>query len=210
MKRYIIAPADAPLPAFPNDAFDPDAEGFCAGEYAAIDAYPWGGDYRPEARAYVRRDERGLLALLCAREDSVAARATEFGGEVWKDSCLEWFLKPFGDDDRYMNIEVNAAGVALIGVGAGREGRRVLEACPRGMDIRASGHAGGWWAVAYALPFEVISALFGQPFAPDHALAGNFYCCDESLHPHFGCWNPINAPKPDFHRPEGFGEMGFE
>ena len=39
------------------------------------------------------------------------------------------------------------------------------------------------------------------------AFRGNFYCCDESIHPHFGSWSAIKAPQPDFHRPECFGKL---
>ena len=106
-----------------------------------------------------------------------------------------------------MNIEVNAAGAALIGIGAGRDDRVRLTACPPGMDIRASRHDGGWWAVAYTVPFAWLEALYGRPVDRRAAFRGNFYCCDETIHPHFGSWSPIEAPKPDFHRPECFGEL---
>ena len=36
----------------------------------------------------------------------------------------------------------------------------------------------------------------------------NFYKCgDETLHPHFGCWNPVVAEEPNFHLPEFFGTL---
>ena len=209
MRTYVIAKACAPLPILTGALFDPSSEPFCAGEYAPIDRYAWGGDYRPEARAYVTWDAAGLRVLLCAREATVSRRVTGFNGDVWTDSCLEFFLKPFGDDGRYLNIEANAAGAALIGIGADRHDRRRLEACPPGMDFRASAHAGGWWAVAYSVPFALIGELYGRTFAPGVSLAGNFYCCDETLHPHFGSWNPIDAPEPDFHRPECFGRLAM-
>lgn len=209
MREYVIPPVAAPLPALSGAAFDPADEPFCRGPYAAIDRYAWGGDYRPEARAYLRWGEGALNVLLCAKEESVSACVRGFGGPVWTDSCLEFFLKPFADDDRYLNIEVNAAGAALIGLGAGREDRQVLKECPPGMDIRASKHAGGWWAVAYALPFGLVEGLYGRAFDAAGAFEGNFYCCDETLHPHFGSWNPIDAPAPDFHRPECFGKLIF-
>ena len=206
---YRIPPVSVPLPAL-SGSFDPEGEPFCAGGYAPIDQYVWPGDYRPEARAYARWDDRALRVLLCAKEPTVSARVRDFGGPVYTDSCLEFFLKPFADDPRYMNVEVNAAGAALIGLGAGREGRSQLTACPAGMDIRASAHAGAWWAVAYSLPYALIGECFGRPFEPRGALAGNFYCCDETIHPHFGSWSPIDAPAPDFHRPECFGKLVFE
>ncbi|MBR6891110.1 MAG: hypothetical protein IKN05_08980 [Clostridia bacterium] len=208
MRTYIIGAASEPLPPLSGE-FDPSAEAFCAGEYAAIDRYAWGGDYRPEARAWLRAGGAALHVLLCAREETVSARVRDFGGPVWTDSCLEFFFQPFEGDPRYMNIEVNAAGAALIGIGAGREGRRVLAECPGGMDIRASRHAGAWWAVAYSLPYALIGALFARAFRPGGVARGNFYKCDESIHPHFGSWNPIDAPAPDFHRPECFGALVF-
>ena len=207
MPTYTIHRASSPLPALAGAAFDPAAEPFCAGPYAPIDCYAWPGDYRPEARAYVAWDEVGLRVLLCANEATVCARVADFNGDVWTDSCLEFFLKPFVDDARYVNIEVSASGAALIGIGEGRDGRRRLAACPPGMDIRASRHDGAWWAVAYTLPFALIEALYGRTLRPGATFHGNFYCCDETIHPHFGSWSRVAAPAPDFHRPECFGEL---
>ena len=152
----------------------------------------------------------GFCALLCAKEREIAAAATQFNGDVYRDSCLEWFFQPFADDSRYLNIEVNARGVALIGFGASRADRFRLPVLPGGMDIRASEHRGGWWAVAYRVPNALLRALYGRVPQPGAAMAGNFYKCDESIHPHFGSWNPVVAPKPDFHRPECFGALAME
>lgn len=208
MREYCVPKSSCPLPALLGTVFDPAAEPFCAAHpYAPIDTYPWGGDYRPEARAYLSWDDAGLNALLCAREETVSKAVTRFGGDVWTDSCLEFFFRPFEGDERYVNIEVNAAGAALVAVGKGREHRKKLEACPPGMGFRASKHAGGWWAVAYVVPIALIEQLYGREFTPGGRIRGNFYCCDETLHPHFGCWNAIDAPAPDFHRPECFGEI---
>ena len=204
MQSYVIRPLTAPLPPL-QGVFDPGAEPFCRRPFAAIDRYNWGGAYRPEARAYAAWDDLDLAVLLCAREPEISARVRAFDGEVYRDSCLECFLKPFEDDERYLNIEVNAAGAALIGLGVGREDRRRWTICPPGMDIRASRHEGGWWAVAYRVPDALIREAFGRSLAPGQAMRGNFYCCDETLHPHFGTWNPVEAPGPDFHRPECFG-----
>ena len=205
MLQYIAAPTTEPLPRWDGEVFDPEREPFCNRAFAPIDRYAWPGEYRPEARAWLTWDDAGLRVLLCAREETVSAKVTEFNGEAYTDSCLECFLQPFQDDPRYVNIEVNAAGAALIGIGADRERRRRLEVCPEGMGIRVSRHAGGWWAVAYTVPFALIEALYGRRPAPGQAMRANFYSCDESIHPHFGSWNPIAAPKPDFHRPECFG-----
>jgi len=207
MKNYTVNPVVHQLPALSGRVFDPDDEPFCRSPFAAIDRYPWGGEYRPEARAFVAWHDVGLRVLLCANEPTVSAQVTDFGGPVWTDSCLEFFLRPFGDDPRYVNIEVNPAGAALIGVGPDREHRRVFDTCPGGMDIRVSKHEGGWWAVAYTVPFAWLEGLFGRSVDRGAAMRGNFYCCDETIHPHFGSWSPIDAPGPDFHRPECFGRL---
>ena len=38
----------------------------------------------------------------------------------------------------------------------------------------------------------------------------NFYKCGDMLSvPHYVTWNPVGTPKPDYHRPEYFGELKF-
>lgn len=212
MKRYAVMPLVEPLPELTGEVFDPENEPFCqAHECARIDSYVWDvTGYCPEARAYVAWDRSGLHVLLCAREREISVAATEYNGEVYRDSCLECFLQPFADDARYLNIEVNAGGTALIGFGAGRSDRVRLPELPEGMNIRASRHRGAWWAVAYVIPAELLRKLYGRVPAPGSVMRGNFYKCDESIHPHFGSWSPIVHFQPDFHRPEWFGMLSLE
>ena len=85
-----------------------------------------------------------------------------------------------------------------------------LPAMPQGMTVTASKHEGGWWAIAYTVPASLLERLYGRSLTGGETMRGNFYKCDESIHPHFGSWSPIDCPKPDFHRPECFGEMKLE
>ena len=82
-----------------------------------------------------------------------------------------------------------------------------LPALPEGMDIQASRHEDEWWAVRYRVPFALLRELFGRE--PGARMRGNFYTCDETIHPHFGSWSPVASANPDFHRPECFGEIEF-
>ena len=151
MRKYEIRPMTRPLPELVGEVFDPEMEEYCEdAPFAPIDSYVWGGEgtYMPEARAYVTWNEEGLQVLLCAMEKEISVEATEFNGEVYRDSCLEFFVQPFEDDPRYLNIETNAGGAALIGFGPNREQRERLSEMPEGMNLRASRHRGGWWAVA--------------------------------------------------------------
>lgn len=211
LKRYIIKKTALNAPDLRGRLFDPESEPFCTAlNCARIDCYVWDAQgYAPEARAYAGWNAQGLQLLLCAREEKIQARETKCGGRVCCDSCLEFFVNP--DPARqanYINIEINASGVAHIGLGAGRPNRRVLDAVPEGMRISASGHDGAWWAVSYALPYGVIESLTGGAAAEE--MRGNFYTCDESIHPHFGSWSPVRSAQPDFHRPECFGTLKIE
>lgn len=212
MKKCIISRRRAELPCLSGRVFDPEREAFCAAHGAqTIECYAWDeSGYRPEARAYAAWDEQGLYALLCAKEATIAAHATGFGAAVYRDSCLEWFVQPFQDDPRYLNVEVNAAGTAYIGFGSCRADSRPLPKMPEGMIVTASKHAGEWWAIAYRIPMQCLQTLYGRTLAPGTTMRGNFYKCDESIHSHFGAWSPIEHPTPDFHRPEFFGEMTLE
>ena len=212
MKKCVIPALRAQVPDLTGLVFNPETEPFCRVHgYNSIDCFVWDETgYRPEARAYVAWSHVGLHALLCAKEETIAAVTTGFGGDVYKDSCLEWFVQPFAEDPRYINVEVNAAGAAYVGFGSGREDSKPLPAMPQGMTVTASKHEGGWWAIAYTIPASLLEDLYGKKLTEGACMRGNFYKCDESIHPHFGSWNPIANPTPDFHRPECFGEMALE
>ena len=211
MKKYEILALTEPLPEIFGENFDPECDDFCeATPFVAIDSYVWSnvGGYMPEARAYVVWDEEGLQVLMCAFESEIQTEAKEFNGEVFKDSCLEFFVMPFPKEDkRYLNFEVNAAGVALIGFGSDRFDRECLPEMPEGVNITASRHRGGWWAVRYTVPNSLLQKLYGRTLKAGDVMKGNFYKCDESIHPHFGSWAPIVHFCPEFHRPEWFGEL---
>lgn len=211
MKKCIIPVLKTPLPQLTGRVFDPDQEPFCAAHgFQSIDSYVWDETgYRPEARAYAAWDETGLHALLCAKEERIQTLATHFGDAVCRDSCLEWFVQPFQDEPHYINVEVNAAGTAYVGWRTCRTDGGCLPAMPENMTVTASKHEGGWWAVAYTIPMSLIEKLYGRRLTGG-VMRGNFYKCDESIHPHFGTWNPVVNPTPDFHRPECFGELALE
>lgn len=209
MMRYVIGKLNGEMPELNGMVFDPENCGFCeCAAYAPIASYTWDvSGYKPEARAYVTWSADGLHVLLCARESEIRVAATEFNGEVYQDSCLEFFLQPFRDDPRYLNFETNAAGVALIGFGTDRHNRIRLASMPEGMELVASRHDGNWWAVSYIVPNALFEALYGRTPVSGDVMRGNFYKCDESIHPHFGSWSPIACDHPDFHRPEYFGDL---
>ena len=64
------------------------------------------------------------------------------------------------------------------------------------------------WELLVAIPFDLVG-LDGEHLP--EAVAANFYkCADGSSLPHYLSWSPIPVEKPDFHRPEYFGELRFK
>ena len=64
------------------------------------------------------------------------------------------------------------------------------------------------WRVGVVIPFDLIG--IDSENLP-HCIRANFYKCgDKTAHPHYLSWSPIDTPKPDFHRPEFFGELLFD
>lgn len=177
---------------------------------AKIDKYVWPDEgYRPDARARVGWNSKGLHVLLYANEATIQAQCTETGGRVCVDSCMEFFFMPFPEKDaRYFNAEMNPLGTLHLGLGDGRPGRVKLKGeLPEGFEIYASKHEGAWWAVSYTIPMSHIKNVFGDELKQGSLMRGNFYKCDETIHPHFGTWAPVTSAQADFHRPECFQDM---
>ena len=140
------------------------------------------------------------------------AQNTEDNGRQWEDSCVEVFIKDPEKAD-YYNFEINALGKVLACYGPVREGRtrRPQEQMEQ---ILRFGHLEGGpldkdgiqsWRVGVVIPFELIGL---HPDNLPHSIRANFYKCgDKTAHPHYVSWSPIDTPKPDFHRPDFFGEL---
>lgn len=174
----------------------------------------WPADY-PYAPIVAGRIARTAEALLVSWRVSgldLTVRNTRDGGTIWEDSCCEIFLQAPGCDT-YYNIEVNAAGILLVGRGTGRGDRVLLPPeemarITRKADVKAPVDIPNQvctWSLTVAIPFQVIGL---DPAHLPGKLLGNIYKCgDKTPHPHFLSWSPIDTPAPDFHRPEFFGEF---
>ena len=185
-----------------------------AADCAPIASHVWPefAAYQPEARAYAAFENGDLKVLLCAKEETIRAEETRCGGAVCVDSCLEFFFMPFPEkDQRYLNIESNAAGTVHIGLGAGRPDRKVWTELPEGFSITASKHEGAWWAVSYTIPASLLKEVFGAELKSGQKLRGNFYkCADHYEYPHYSMFKPYDLPQADYHRPEMFAEFDVE
>jgi len=136
---------------------------------------------------------------------------------VCEDSCVEFFVSP-ESDGIYYNFEFNGIGTCLLGTGTGRENSKRTD--PEIISkIRRQTSVGEkpvkerkgrfFWTITIAIPVEVffrhkIKTLKGKTFK------ANFYKCGDKLSvPHYVTWNPVGTDKPDYHRPEYFGQLKF-
>ena len=189
----------------------------------AIDVWPWYAAGEKQAtRAAVLYDDRAVYALFICQDRHIHAVETRPNGDVYLDSTVEWFAAPApGRDGGYFNLEANCCGTIHLGWGPGREGRRLAEpdvfndlcvvtSIPTPTKAESL-NDDGWWLAA-ALPFKALSRFAGFTVAPasGDAWRANFYRCGGKTDPQYACWNPIAFEKPDFHRPEFFGDLTFE
>jgi hypothetical protein len=191
---------------------------------AGIDQYPWRQPADPapplaEARLLYSRET--LYVRFHAWERSLVARAVEYQSQVCADSCVEFFVSTGGAD--YLNFETNCIGTLLLfrcgphrqfsPIAAGKVGGiRIATSLPKGRAIAGPepGPAEGY-VVEYSIPFAFFQEQTGCPVPQSGTVwRCNFYkCCDQGPEPAWGTWSPVGTPRPDFHRPEYFGELVF-
>lgn len=165
--------------------------------------------YSPAVNFRLAYSDKALAVMFEVTEDHVRAAAMEDNGPVWKDSCVEFFIR-HADGVHYCNFELNCAQTLLAAKRTSRHDpayftkdeltgyRRFgsLEHAP----VDSHGEGQHWWAVE-VIPFQ----LLGYEKAPETLRANLYKCGDNCDQPHFLSWSPIDLPNPDFHCPDYFG-----
>lgn len=201
-----------PLVNFQNQDLDTALELY--GARFDVNQVNWPADfpYAPLCSGRIARTEDALIVDFRVSGLDLRAVNSADNGRQWEDSCVEFFVQD-PDGSRYYNFEINALGKVLAASGPSREGRiqrpaEEMATILRIADLEAPcEHEGGiWtWRVAVLIPFKLIGIDAKNPPA---SLKANFYKCgDRTAHPHFLSWNPVGTEKPDFHRPEFFGNL---
>ena len=213
-RRYTIVPAGGPVPLCGAVASSP----WQAARTLRIDRFPWWtGGARQSAVARMLYDSRSLYVQFRCRDRHISAVETRLNGRVYLDSCVELFLAAGAG---YFNVEINCCGTLHVGFGSGRHGRRLIRpdlaaqigiATSVGGPTKDESPADADWWVAANVPFETLAAFAGRAIRPRRGdvWQGNLYRCGGRTDPQYACWSPVDAPKPDFHRPESFGRLHF-
>ena len=168
-------------------------------------------------------DDTAIYVMFRVEDRYVRAIAAKHQDSVCGDSCVEFFFTPgFDVLQGYFNFEINCGGTILFHFHPGSkkggieipasECDKIITAhsLPRIVDpeIRESVA----WTVEYAIPIALLKRYCPVSTPRPHALwRANFYkCADNSSHPHWLTWSPVDCPKPNFHLPRSFGVLEFE
>ena len=179
---------------------------------ASIDSFLWLEGHTPETAAkLVYVESFGFILRMTCAEEAPKAVYTKYNDPVYTDSCMEFFCDWLGDG-RYINMEMNANGTLLSCIGPDRHARTPIADLSGGEIFTVKGEIlDGCWQVTAAIPSALLCKILGVetiPFGKGYTFRGNFYKCgDETPIPHYGMWSPVGTEKPDFHRPEYFGDF---
>ncbi|MHB1483473.1 MAG: carbohydrate-binding family 9-like protein [Saccharofermentanales bacterium] len=178
-----------------------------------VDVYRWSGnDYKPAVEVFLTNDGEKLRIRMMAYESEIRCEVRDDNGNVWEDSCMEFFVRPYDDDPRYVNFEMNPAGAMIMSIGADRNTRNpIIFKYKNELNLETKIEE-GFWTVEFEVPFCMLNDIYGKPADTIiDKIYGNFYKCgDKTKYPHFGMWSDIDSEIPDFHRPEFFGTLVLE
>jgi hypothetical protein len=172
-------------------------------------------NYLPESKFNIARTTDNLWIHFRVTEQNVKAVHLVDQEEVWKDSCVEFFVKlPYAE--KYTNFEFNCIGTCLS---TRRKSRTedVVPLSPEEMQsIKRFASLGNQkielkgkseWQLTVKIPFKILSF---EKSLSGITIYGNFYKCgDETAKPHYVSWSKINTEQPDFHQPDFFGMLAL-
>ena len=147
---------------------------------------------------------------------------TGYGSEVWKDSCVEFFVEPKVGCG-YFNFEFNCGGAFLVNhivdptrtAEGFKEFTRLPESLARQVRVRASLPQvveleitqPTNWSLEFQIPFGLFENYIGPlSDVSGQTWRGNFFkCAEENSHPHWATWSPVS--EFNFHLPQCFGTL---
>lgn len=173
--------------------------------------------YLPEVSFRIGHWADMIILRYDVREQSVRAVETRINGDVYKDSCVEFFISM--DGKNYYNFEFSCIGTIHVAHGEGRHNRKLLPdeivkkistESTLGKEPFDTKIGDTTWSITCIIPASTFIHDPGFKIKRKTARANFYKCGDELPVPHFVTWAPIGTPQPDFHRPEYFGEVMIE
>ena len=186
---------------------------------------PESSAHRPRTRVRMLHDGRTFHGLFEIHDQFVLSTRTEYGSEVWKDACVEFFVAP-KPGRGYFNFEFNCGGAFLCNhivdptrtAGGFKHATRIPEAQARAIHVRSTlprvvspeRVEPVVWRLQFSIPVSLMEAYVGDLGAiSGQTWRGNFFkCAEDNSHPHWASWAPVS--EFNFHLPDCFGELKLE
>jgi hypothetical protein len=210
----------------------PDGQGLWEGSVwrkasvLAVDCFrPESSSHRPQTICKLLYNQERIFGIFRVEDKYVRCIHTDFQEDVYKDSCVEFFVQP-KESGGYFNFEFNCGGALCASyiTDPARIAGRLKEFLPltSGDERQIRRHASHpkivepeiktklIWYLEFSIPIVLLEkyvGLLGQ--IKGQRWRANFYKCgDETSHPHWVSWAPLAAR--NFHVPENFGNICFE
>jgi hypothetical protein len=177
----------------------------------------------PKTMAKMAYDENAVYIIFKVEDQYVRAVCTDNQGPVYKDSCVEFFFTPDEDvSSGYFNLEMNCGGTLLFhhkgkmqkrGINIQEEHIAQMEiahSLPKIVEPEIEEKT--TWVVEYKIPISILQE-YHDVKKPSLGVIwkANFYkCADDTSHPHWLTWAPVENPGPNFHLPEFFDVLEFQ
>jgi hypothetical protein len=203
-----------------------------SGEWAAANAlsvenfHSRSTDHRPRTLAKLLYDDTALNVFFRVEDHYVRCVHSKYQDPVCRDSCVEFFVQPT-ERPGYFNFEFNCGGTLLLffiedatrlspsefkkatKVAPEIAGRiHVAHSMPKIVEPELQQPT--TWMLQYSIPFEVFESHVGpiKPVAGQSWRANFYKCGDQTSHPHWATWAPIE--QLNFHQPQHFAPLHFE
>lgn len=194
--------------------------------------HPASSDHRPLVQARMLYDEEGLYGMFRVEDRYVVCTHTGYMTHVYKDSCVEFFVRP-KPDKGYMNFEMNCGGGLLLYYIADCTPKHnpddpddeFVEFTKVPADIGSRVHIyhsmparvypeiaeAVEWRIEFHIPFSLFETYVGPlgRLCVQEWRANFNKCGDDSSHPHWATWSPIGEDL-NLHQPGKFGILHFE
>jgi hypothetical protein len=186
---------------------------------------PEGSDHRPRTRCKLLYNRQSMFGIFRVEDQYVRCVHTRFQSDVWKDSCVEFFVEP-KEGAGYFHFEFNCGGALLASyvTDPARADGRLKQYTPLTPEDDRQIHRFASlppivepeivrpivWTLEFQIPFAVLEKYSGKiGIVKGQVWRANFYKCgNETSHPHWLSWMPLSAR--NFHEPSSFGKLLWE
>lgn len=186
---------------------------------------PESNEFAPIIKVKLLYNRQGIAGIFSVENEYVCCRHMMNMESVWKDSCVEFFVKP-PLQAGYFNFEFNCIArlyASYISNPERTEGgfkdfvlfksedcSKVEVVSSLRRSIYKDGKEPVNWNLQFFIPFLLMEQFAGKlDLENNYDWSCNFYkCADESSYPHWISWSPVK--ELNFHEPESFGKLLFD